>query len=710
MNNKWLWISLSLYCFVIGMSHGSDLTEGLEAGKAAYETMQIQNFEGKITINSPEIQSLLNQNTDPEVPLDLSAVPNKTAASLIRDSANNGGKAVNQSLLDQDTALKNQAFAAQQSGIKAAGLSLTEAELKVLTPNEIVNQNMLNIETFPNVRNPATEPAFKIAETLDPEEAGAFNGSDLNISLQEQYSDIPQDQKVIELYEMGCSTTLLKDVLDCEKILAIETELQPDAPLSKTITVSFWAQTYDRSIVTLNFKTGDWSVDQRHEGAQRQFSDLLGEAFGSATTVTLNAQNNYKEDGGCVHQNITQNPSAQNEFAAKFSSYQDNTKHKNNRNKKRGATLRYTFSTLAPQPPRLISEQWQSTCEELEDLVRLGHCKMIAESCLEGPQTRVFGKKEPFLSLSRDCWKKRLRYRCEVPQGENDCDKIPRDCLKSGSEFIDFLGQHAVEVHHFRCQREIIQKQDKRLSLGVKQVPLGDYQKNNDIGEAIAGLNIAKEMTEGFRAESRGIQGLFFGGNAMECTSKPKQCCADSKSFWRTLTGCRDTERQLAVCISKGLCHEVGSYRVKNSLLQKIGHVDKKGYCCFSSKLSRIIQEGARAQLPHANWGTADAPNCRALTIAEIQSLNWSAIDFSEIARDVIEKAKNTPLSTAVQTMFQNQLSSTLSNAAANLKKDYPHTPLGRNQNSQNKILEQQLKDADTQRRISAARQGEQKQ
>ncbi len=694
-------------------SKANDLAEGLEAGRQAYKTMQGGNF-GEVlnqTVNTEAMQSILNQPVDKELadcPSDESVFPNKTAREMILQSVNTGGKGVNSDLLQKSIDLEQQKLGIEQTGIRAAGLSPDEVSKKTLTPNQIVNQNVLNMETFPNVRCPATEAAFKIAETEDLKEALEFGESDLNASLQEHYSTETKTDEVTEPYEMGCSTTLLNNILSCEKTLEIKTEPQPKAPLIKKITVSFWAQTYDRSIFTTHFKTGTGEVDQRNEGQTSQFSDKLGAEFDASTTVTLISQNPYKEDNGCVHQSITQHPSYANNFTAKYSSYQDNTKHKNNRNKKRGATLTYQFSILVPQPPRFISEQWVGECQALEDLVTLGECKLIKEECVEGLSAKSFGKSAPFLLIKRNCWKKKRSYDCKIPQGDNDCDAIPKDCSKIGSEFIDFLGQHAVEVHQFRCQKAVIQQEEHRISLGVKQVLSGDYQKNNDIGDAIAGLNIAKEIAAGFRGEAKGYQAAFFAGEALACTSKPKQCCVDSKSFWRKLTGCRESEQRLAVGIAKGVCHEIGAYRVKNSLLQKIGHVDKKGYCCFPSKLSRIIQEGARRQL-QLSFGPPETPDCRALSIAEIQRIDWSGIDFTEIAKDFIEKTKNTPLSPALQQMIQNQLSNSLAKEATHLKTHYPNTPRAKEQALQNKALEEKIKAADLKRRLKGTQSNEAK-
>jgi len=60
-------------------------------------------------------------------------------------------------------------------------------------------------------------------------------------------------------------------------------------------------------------------------------------------------------------------------------------------------------------------------------------------------------------------------------------------------------------------------------------------------------------------------------------------------------------------------------------------------HCCFGSKLSKILQEQIRDQLG-IDWGTPKEPNCRALTIEELQKADFSKIDLKEFFGDAIAK------------------------------------------------------------------------
>ena len=81
-------------------------------------------------------------------------------------------------------------------------------------------------------------------------------------------------------------------------------------------------------------------------------------------------------------------------------------------------------------------------------------------------------------------------------------------------------------------------------------------------------------------------------------------------------------------------CIKVGKYK------KKLGLIVVTSYCCFKSKLMRVIQEQGRAQLG-LSFGTAKNPDCRGLNLEEIQRINWDKIDWSEVIKDFKEEAEN---------------------------------------------------------------------
>jgi hypothetical protein len=85
----------------------------------------------------------------------------------------------------------------------------------------------------------------------------------------------------------------------------------------------------------------------------------------------------------------------------------------------------------------------------------------------------------------------------------------------------------------------------------------------------------------------------------------------------------------------KGLCHYLGS-ECSNEIDLGFGSVcieRTKSFCCYDSKLARVIVEQAYTQL-NKNWNNG----CNGLTIDDLNNLDWSTMDFSEIAEELENK------------------------------------------------------------------------
>ncbi len=101
--------------------------------------------------------------------------------------------------------------------------------------------------------------------------------------------------------------------------------------------------------------------------------------------------------------------------------------------------------------------------------------------------------------------------------------------------------------------------------------------------------------------------------------------------------GCSREEVLLHERDAQGLCAYVGSY-CSDSVLG-VCLTKKKVYCCFESKLSRILQEQGRAQLPKP-WAKPKAETCGGFTIDEFARLDLSQMDFSEVYAEFTAAAK----------------------------------------------------------------------
>jgi len=112
---------------------------------------------------------------------------------------------------------------------------------------------------------------------------------------------------------------------------------------------------------------------------------------------------------------------------------------------------------------------------------------------------------------------------------------------------------------------------------------------------------------------------------------------------------CSQEDLETAIMDAAGRCHSLGTYCTDKWPF--VGCVQRaEDFCCFNSKLARIIQEQGRPQLKSFNpnpWGVAtdDGPanaDCRGFTSTEFQMLDFSKMDLSEYLRDIKTQVQST--------------------------------------------------------------------
>ena len=92
-------------------------------------------------------------------------------------------------------------------------------------------------------------------------------------------------------------------------------------------------------------------------------------------------------------------------------------------------------------------------------------------------------------------------------------------------------------------------------------------------------------------------------------------------------------------------CHYVGIHKKKvfGVTLKK-----RKVYCCFNSKMARVIHEQSRGQLiekglwdvtGNGGWGRAKNPFCGGMSAQQLQEIDFDAVDFSEIYSELLDGA-----------------------------------------------------------------------
>lgn len=110
--------------------------------------------------------------------------------------------------------------------------------------------------------------------------------------------------------------------------------------------------------------------------------------------------------------------------------------------------------------------------------------------------------------------------------------------------------------------------------------------------------------------------------------------------FFMEWLGCDQEDRKTSLKIKAGLCHSVGSYcdsKVLGMCVEK-----KQSYCCFVSKLAKIINEQGKTQLA-LGYGTPKVPVCNGFDSAQLGKIDFGKMDFTEFINDIKFTAPDVP-------------------------------------------------------------------
>ncbi len=275
-------------------------------------------------------------------------------------------------------------------------------------------------------------------------------------------------------------------------------------------------------------------------------------------------------------------------------------------------------------------------------------CMDTGKYCISSGTRKVQG-----FDVHRDCWEWAYTKKCNYPS-KNNCSQYAkcyslgqRDCI-----LRDSLGNCVNIKKEFSCKRWMpVTLESKTVRYGTEDkdgieglvcegVPCIDgncmdksYQMDEDMVSSVAqlgALSQGKHTTAGFK---------IFEGLGRHCTKKPvgyQNCCRVNPKGWGKSLGakCSKDEEILSEKRQKNLCIYVGKQSKKTA---GVTTLIKHHYCCFSNMLEKVVQVQARRQLG-LNFGSGGSPNCRGLTLEELARVDFSKMDFSEVAAEMMQK------------------------------------------------------------------------
>ncbi|KPH63606.1 conjugal transfer protein TraN [Novosphingobium sp. ST904] len=256
-------------------------------------------------------------------------------------------------------------------------------------------------------------------------------------------------------------------------------------------------------------------------------------------------------------------------------------------------------------------------CGELDDKPE---CSYVRDECIDD-------ENDPDYDPSA-CKVSQKVYRCPVPTTpgndpkqyvcgndvyciNGDCETIERE---ASTEFKDAL----VALHALGQAGEEFDEENFTVFSGSRET----------CHKPVFGLvNCCAGKTSGLITAGAGAAAIAGGPTAIAALATP----------FLTMFLCSSEEKLLDVKDRMGLCHKVGTYC--SSSVLGVCKTKRTAYCCFESKLSRILQEQGRPQL-NKPWGKPKKEQCVGFTIDEFSRLDLSVMDFTEIYSEFTDAAK----------------------------------------------------------------------
>lgn len=312
------------------------------------------------------------------------------------------------------------------------------------------------------------------------------------------------------------------------------------------------------------------------------------------------------------------------------------------------ATAESEHVRLVSTPREIVSETTEGTCGDFSENP---DCNKVGEICIEPAETRTING----LEVYRDCWRYEDSYQCVGPNFVDNCQDISDACTESGRTCLsrDSSGNCTAETIEYDCPQQSEIDTPEVLSCPSRIYCVdGDCDElvedpSPDFPEGVTYLNILK----GIQDELDPTNPDVFGAEPATCSRAVLgvvNCCNEGGSgLLNPIFGCSAEEQTLWRQVEDGKAVFVGSYCSARALF--VCTKRRKSYCVFDSKLGRIIQEQGREQLG-IDWSTApedasksekaENPDCRGLTVPELQAIDFSAIDFSEVIEDFMNNVQ----------------------------------------------------------------------
>ena len=285
---------------------------------------------------------------------------------------------------------------------------------------------------------------------------------------------------------------------------------------------------------------------------------------------------------------------------------------------------------------------WSESCPFSKELG-----KLTKTECTEAGGNRTLVKDGQSYSMYQSCWAYRDTYvtqsadkgTCQTYTDNPACTLVSHQCA--------FYSEEGACLHEYATYSCESKTSGKVMVCGGDVFCLdgecdkAQSGKSNDFAEAVSQLAALAAAGKDVAALN-GVDVRAFTGQAKFCKKAAagySNCCKNSG--WGQdigLAKCSSDEKALAKAKSNKLTVSVGEFCSKKVLgvcLEK-----KRSYCQFDSKLAQIVQQQGRNGQLRISFGSAKHPDCRGITVDELQKIQFDRLDFTNFYEDLMNNQK----------------------------------------------------------------------
>lgn len=266
-------------------------------------------------------------------------------------------------------------------------------------------------------------------------------------------------------------------------------------------------------------------------------------------------------------------------------------------------------------------------------------------------------------TVSASCWRFTDTYRLQ-DSSEGNCGEWANNpactvathcCAFTDAQGV-CLRENVTYSYEHRTTGEVMLCGGKMYCLNGECDPGQTGTQVNDFAHAVSTLAAVAAAGKDV-SKLNGVDVRAFTGKGQSCRKAFagfSDCCKDSGwGHGIGLAHCDDEEKALGKAKENTLTVSVGEYcsrKVLGVCLQK-----KRSYCQFDSKLAQIVQQQGRAWQLGIGFGDAESPNCRGITVDELQRIRFDKMDFANFYDDLM-KNQQVPDSGALVEKVKQQI------------------------------------------------------